>query len=58
MKKTVLGAVALMSLILCVAAPFLYFQGKIVEETFKSVFLLASCVWFLFAILWQSREKG
>jgi hypothetical protein len=43
------GALALVSLALCLAAALLYFLGRIPEATYKLAFLLASIGWFVLA---------
>ena len=49
------GALALVSLALCLAAALLYFLGRIPESTYKLAFLLASIGWFVLAI---GRKMG
>ena len=49
--------VALSSLVVCLAAPALYFQGGLSEESMKLVFLLASVVWFISAVAWSTSAK-
>lgn len=43
------GGLALVSLGLCLAAPVVYFLGRISEETYRKAFLLASIAWFILA---------
>lgn len=43
------GALALVSLALCLAVAVLFFLGRIPEGTFKLSFLLASIAWFVLA---------
>lgn len=45
------------SLMACLAAPFLFFWGVFSEESYKSVFLLGTFGWFLFASLWAMRTE-
>jgi hypothetical protein len=42
---------ALISLFVCVAAPFLYFWGQMNESGYKALFLAASLGWFVFSAL-------
>jgi hypothetical protein len=44
------GLLALLSLTVCLAAPVLYFLGHITEGSYKTVFLVASIGWFVFAV--------
>jgi hypothetical protein len=44
------GVLALVSLAACLAAPALYFLGRITETSYKTAFLLASIGYFVFAI--------
>lgn len=49
------GAVAALSLLACLVAPFLYLGNLIGEAEFKNVLLAASVSWFVFGTLWVSR---
>lgn len=40
---------AVLSLLICLSAPFLFFWGQIGETTFRTVFALSSLAWFVFA---------
>jgi hypothetical protein len=44
------GGLAVASLAACLAAPVLYFLGRITASTFKTAFLVASIGYFVFAI--------
>jgi hypothetical protein len=44
------GLLALLSLGACLAAPVLFFLGRITEGSFKTAFLVASVAWFVFAV--------
>jgi hypothetical protein len=55
MAQTVIGVLAVLSLLTGLGAGFGYFQGWVDMETFKTVFLLASVAWFILAIVWGSR---
>jgi len=48
---------ALISLGVCLAAPVLFFLGRIAERTYKTGFLLASIGWFLLATAWATARK-
>lgn len=52
--RSVSGALALVSLGVCLAAPVLFFLGRIAERTYKTGFLLASVAWFLLATAWAT----
>jgi hypothetical protein len=48
--KGLLGGLALISLAACLAAPALYFLGRVTESGYKTAFLIASIGYFVFAI--------
>lgn len=48
--KNLTGGLAVLSLVACLAAPILFFLGRISETSYKTVFLIASIAWFFFAI--------
>lgn len=48
--KSLAGGLALLSLAACLAAPVLYFLGRITEAGYKTAFLVASIGYFIFAI--------
>jgi hypothetical protein len=48
--KALTGGLAVLSLCACLAAPVLYFLGRLPENRFKAGFLVASVGWFVFAI--------
>ena len=52
--KGLLGGLALISL----AAPILFFLGRITEGSFKTTFLVASIGWFVFAVARGSSGKS
>lgn len=59
MRNAILSTLAGIGLLCCIAAPILYFMGKISEADYKSVFLIASIAWFLFATLrFFGKKKG
>lgn len=43
------GGLALISLGVCLAAPVLYFLGRMTEASYKTAFLIASIAWFILA---------
>jgi len=47
--RRITGGLALLSLGLCLAAPVVFFLGRISEETYRRAFLLASIAWFILA---------
>ena len=55
--RLVSGALALVSLGICLALPVLSFMGRIAERTYKTGFLLASIAWFLLATAWSTARK-
>ena len=55
--RLVPGALAIVSLGICLAAPVLFFLGRIAERTYKTGFLLASIAWFLLATAWATAGK-
>jgi len=57
MRHTLYALLALISLSLCIASPFLYFFGKIGEDLFKTLFLIFSISWFIFGGLWLTKIK-
>jgi len=58
MKKILFLLLSLLSLLICLISPFLYFFGRIEEGDYKWIFLLSSVGWFVFATLWASvRNK-
>jgi hypothetical protein len=44
------GDLAVLSLAACLAAPVLFFLGRITEGSYKTAFLVASIAWFVFAV--------
>ncbi|MBD3414428.1 MAG: hypothetical protein GF421_08365 [Candidatus Aminicenantes bacterium] len=50
-RSRIFMGLGLISLLLCLAAPFLYFWGRISEGSCKSLFLAASIAWFVFSAL-------
>ncbi len=57
MMRTLFVVLALISLSLCIASPFLYVFGKIGDDLFKTLFLIFSISWFIFGGLWMTMKK-
>lgn len=55
--KTLLAVLSLLNLALCVAAPVYFFAGRLAEDKYKLVLLLASIAYFIFATAWASRRR-
>jgi len=55
MRKAAL-VLALLSLAACLAAPLAYFRGGLSEDAMKTLFLLASVVWFAAAGFWAAKR--
>lgn len=53
--RTLDGAMAALSLLVCLAVPFLYLHRAIGEAEFKNALLAASAAWFVFGTSWVSR---
>lgn len=61
MKTRILAVLALLSLVMCLVAPVLFFAGEISQRNYRLAFLLASVAWFVLATLWMAaarRNKG
>jgi len=59
MKLKLYTVIAGTSLVLCVIAPVLHFQGKLSEGGYRWLFSIASLGWFAGATLWTAeRRKG
>ncbi len=52
MPRWIYGALAVLSLAACVAAPLLYLRQEVSEAAYKNVLAAASVAWFLFGSLW------
>jgi hypothetical protein len=55
--RKIFGLLALLSLLVCVAMPILFFIGEIEKNSFHAVFLVASLLWFVFSVLWNIAKK-
>ncbi len=51
------AAGSILSLILCLLSPVLYFLGRLPEGGFKRALLLASLGWFCLATAWASHRR-
>jgi hypothetical protein len=56
--RAVLGALALLSLAVCLIMAVLVFLGRVSEATFKAAFLAGSVLWFVFSIARGRRDEG
>ena len=45
----ILRLLAAFSLLVCLAAPFLFFWGYLTEVAFRAIFAVTSAAWFVFA---------
>ena len=57
MVSRIFLSMAVLSLLLCLAAPFLYFSGRMSEGGYKSLFLAASMGWFVFSLVRLSIKR-
>jgi hypothetical protein len=55
--KKLLAVFSVLSLVLCLAAPLLFFHGRLTESSFKLALALASAAWFFLATAWASYAK-
>jgi hypothetical protein len=56
--RTAMGGLALLSLAVCLAMGVLVFLGQVADGTYKTVFLAASVLWFVFSIARGKPGKG
>ena len=54
--KTILAILSWVSLLLLVAAPILFYVGRVSLETNKVLMLLATIIWFASAPGWMGRD--
>jgi hypothetical protein len=54
--KTLYTLLSAASLAVCFAAPFLFLQQAVTEQTYKGMLVVASITWFVFATLRVSRR--
>jgi hypothetical protein len=57
MISSIFLGMAVLSLLLCLAAPFLYFSGRLSSGEYRSLFLAASVGWFVFSVARLSIRK-
>jgi hypothetical protein len=56
--RAAMGALALLSLAVCLVMAVLVFLGRVSEGTYKTAFLAGSILWFVFSIFRGRREEG
>lgn len=49
---------AILSLLGCLAAPLLYFLGRMEMSTYKTLLAVATVSWFVFATTWAARPEN
>ena len=57
MIKSIALVAALVSLMMCLAAPALYVAGTVEVEGYKTVFLIASLAWFVAATVYDAQRQ-
>jgi len=57
MRRVWFAVLSMLSLILCLVSPILYFLGKISMQKYRWIFLLASIAWFFFATLQAKQAR-
>jgi hypothetical protein len=55
--KKITEIISYLALVLTVAAPSLFYAGRITLETNKMLLIVATVVWFASALCWMGREK-
>ena len=58
MLRSLLLIIACGGIAACIAAPILYFFGRIDVKTYQDAFLAGSLIWFVFAAWWGAGRKG
>src|SRR5262245_53200209 len=58
MTRPILRAAAALSLLICLAAPFLYFWQSITESSYRNLLAAGSISWFVFATWAGSRTRN
>jgi hypothetical protein len=56
--RTIMGALALLSLAACLALGVMAFLGRLPDAGYKKGFLAASVLWFVFSIARGKRAPG
>ncbi len=57
MIKPIASVVALVSLAACLVAPVMYFVGWVEIDSYKTIFLIASLVWFVAAAVYDRQRQ-
>ncbi len=57
MIKPIASVVALVSLAACLVAPVMYFVGRVEIDSYKTIFLIASLVWFVAAAVYDRQRQ-
>jgi len=57
MIKPLVILASLASLATCIVAPVMFFLDTLSVAAFKTTFLVASILWFIFATLWSEQSK-
>jgi hypothetical protein len=56
--KTIAVAASLISYAVCIAAPLLFFLGRIEMSTFKTLLGAGTVGWLVFATVWATAKRG
>jgi len=56
--RTIAVAASLVSYALCIAAPLLFFLGRIEMSTFKTLLGAGTVGWLVFATVWATAKRG
>jgi hypothetical protein len=56
--RIICGILAVLSLAVCTAIPFVHLWGEVGVDEYKSVLLAGSVGWFVFATLWATRKAA
>ena len=58
MLRSLLLIIACGGMAACIAAPILYFFGRVDVKTYQDAFLAGSLTWFVFAAWWGAAREG
>jgi hypothetical protein len=58
MNRSILRSAAVLSLLVCLAAPFLYFWQSITEGSYRNLLAAGSIAWFVFATWAEGQKKN
>ena len=58
MTRPILRTAAVLSLMVCLASPFLYFWQSITEDSYRTLLASASIAWFVFATWAAGRKRN